>query len=317
MKKNQISIVITTLNDNPECEATCRSLIDTCHTEPEIIVIDDGSETPFVPSEEIADSVRVERLERRIGVGPARHYGATLARFKYLFLTDSHMRFTDGWDKAALEHLEEHPRSLYCTTCRGLSKDNMDIEKPSGLYHGAGINFFGLDPKDVNKWQIIEGVWLKEVKKKDDYVIPCVMGANYFIDKEYFFFLGGLKMLRQYGSDEPYLSLKVWLSGGEVRLMKDVHVGHQFRKKTHYRNGNTEMCYNKLMTATTLFPPEAAEFINDQLLTVFKAGDVNAARRLWMLDERLIQAEAVWMTQIQQLPFLEFLKRFDIPVFWG
>lgn len=315
--KNQISIIITTLNDNHDCEQTVRSLLDTCHTEPEIIVIDDGSTEPFKPSDDIKDYIRLIRLTNRIGVGPARHYGATIARFKYLFITDSHMRFNDGWDKQALEHLEAHPNSLYCTTCVGLSKENMDMENARGSYHGAGINFFGTDPRDPNKWQIIEGTWLKEIEKKDDYVIPCVMGANYFIEREFFFFIGGLKMLRHYGSDEPYLSLKTWMAGGEVRLMKDVEVGHQFRQETHYRNGNSEMCYNKLMMATTLLPEKAAAYINDQLLMVYKAGDVNMARRLWKLDERLIQAEAAWMHEITRFPLIEFLKRFDIPVFWG
>ena len=59
-----------------------------------------------------------------------------------------------------------------------------------------------------------------------------------------------------YGSDEAYISLKVWLEGGRCILLKDVEIGHIFRKSFPYEVRLTEVLYNKLLIIENLFPTD-------------------------------------------------------------
>lgn len=43
--------------------------------------------------------------------------------------------------------------------------------------------------------------------------IACVWGAVYAVSKRCWQYLKGLSGLRRYGSDEVYVSMKVWLEG--------------------------------------------------------------------------------------------------------
>lgn len=46
--------------------------------------------------------------------------------------------------------------------------------------------------------------------------------------------LRGLEGLRNYGADEQFISLKVWCEGGRCTLLKDVVIGHIYRKRAPY-----------------------------------------------------------------------------------
>jgi GT2 family glycosyltransferase len=106
---------------------------------------------------------------------------------------------------------------------------------------------------------ILEGVWAKE--KPDDSELSCLMGACYFVPREWYLRLGGLQFLRGWGCEEQLLSLKAYLSGGDIRLMRDVHIWHKFRLKEEkfpYEIEIYKTIYNKLFILHTMFQPEIA-----------------------------------------------------------
>jgi len=244
-----MSIIIPVLNDQEEANNTVRSIRETTvgHNI-EIIVIDDGSDIPL----KLEDAqIKLVRFSTRRGAGEARHYGALLAQTNRLLFIDSHMRFTSGWLDNALKNMTGHPYTLWCGTCLGLNKKNMNVSHPLGAYTGADLVFH-----DDKRGKVFEGVWTPLKEKEGNYEIPCIMGACYFVHRDWFFYIRGLETNRMWGHEEPFLSIKTWLAGGEVRLMRDVKIGHQFREAASYSTAPSKILYNKIRYIHLLFPDE-------------------------------------------------------------
>lgn len=252
-----ISIIIPVLNDNEEVNLTIQSIYETSPSNVEIIVIDDASDIPVTLND---SRVTLKRLPFRIGAGQARHFGATVATSDYLLFTDSHMRFDENWFNNAMERLTKTPKTLWCGVCAGLSEGNMDLKKHKGSYTGADFVLYATKNNTV-----FDGVWRKEVKDQDDYEISCVMGACYFMHKSWYFYIKGLQQTTMWGSEEPILSLKTWLAGGEVRLMKSVRVGHKFRGVAPYSTNVRDIYYNKLAYMYMLLPDEMYSTLKNKL----------------------------------------------------
>jgi glycosyltransferase involved in cell wall biosynthesis len=252
-----ISVCITCLNDNDELEHTIQSIRDTAGDRPEIIVIDDASDRPVTTKHK--GIVRRRNPVRR-GVAASRDLAVQIAKREHVLLTDSHMRFEPGWYENILPRL--HPETAWCGTCLGLSAANMDLKKVSGYYNGANLVLYSPPPKEGESATIFEGKWAPG-NKKDGADVPCFMGACYFIPRAAYIKVRGLGMLKQWGSDEPYLSSKLWLAGYEIKYAKDVRIGHMFRKPGNvpYKNMIWCLIYNKLRAFSELFDHETYKFI--------------------------------------------------------
>lgn len=248
---SNLTIVIPCNNDTAECRLTVKSIRETSPPdEVEIIVIDDGSFSPF----EI-EGADVVRHSTRAGAGASRHCGISLAQSPYVLLTDSHMRFEPGWYDFAMPRIWDRPTTLHSAVCCGFTSDHPPFGVPDGKYYGANI--------DLKKF---DGVWAQE--REDDAELPCMMGAGYFIPRDWYLKLGGLQFLRSWGSEEMMLSLKTWLAGGEVRLLKDVHLWHKFRTKREkppYKILIWHTIYNQVFMIQTMFPPDIAKRLMQNL----------------------------------------------------
>lgn len=305
-----LSIVITALNENCGIlNKTIKSIIET--TPPntvEIIVIDDYSSSPVtVDYKEVIS----ERNKFRCGVAVSRHIGATLASKKWLLFTDSHMIFKQGWYENFLktEKLDSDERTIYCGTCLGLwYEENTEIYDKVDLnklpkYYGARLSLLESD-------NILEGKWISE-KKEDIYEISCLMGAIYFIQKDFFFKIRGLSDLKMWGSDEPTLSLKVLQSGGKILQLKDVQIAHLFRKRAPYTTDTKYLVYNKIRMAKTLLPDE----IGEMLINKLPKNDVfSQAYDLINNEYKLIQDYKSYYNSIFTVNFLDVCKKFNIDI---
>lgn len=269
--KTPLSIIIPVLNDNVELNFTIESIRDTSPLNVEIIVIDDKSDNPVVVNDK---TVKIIRLEERLGVGATRHIGATNATSDYLLFIDSHMRFDPSWYNNIMTRLISNlPKIVWCATCLGLDEECMDINNPKGLYHGARLALY-----EEKENQVFEGKWDLE-KVGTEYEISCLMGACYFFHKSWFFHIGGTKSLKMWGSDEPLLSAKTLLAGGIIKLVKDVRIGHKFRSAASYGTDPVYIIYNKLRSIKMLF----SNFLYEELK--FKIpNDDSKIRALEMLE---------------------------------
>jgi len=310
-----ISVCMTVRNDQEEANATIKSIRDTCGDAVELICVDDGSDKPLKLDDK---NVVFRTVHGRAGVGPARHIAATMASRKHLLIIDAHMRFEPGWYEKALERLESSDDTLWGCTCVHLNAENMQMKPENRFYNGATLNFFGPNKNRPNLMQFIEPVWIPQAQHpKNNDVIPCVLGAAYFMPRSLFFKIGGMRMLRHWGSSEPYLSLKVWLAGGECRQMTDVRIGHQFRTATTYTYKISASLYNKLMIAATLFPEDATKFIVEKMRQhAMPAQDFKIAMDLFRNDQSNIEVERVFAERVFTRSLEEFLERFGMPRFW-
>ena len=255
LSKKKLSVIITFLNEGEEVECTVKSIRQTIGDKVEIIVINDCSNDNYPYGETLLPyHIHYIVNRERMGVGASRDLGVKLCQTPYFILLDAHMRFYEKiWAGRIIEELEKNEKQLICCQTRFLSKDKntgkTEIIKESPRTFGAYIPF-----NKNSIWPDID--WnLKEQKpkqKKEN--IPAVLGACYAASKQYWQYLKGLEGLKMYGSDEAFISLKVWLEGGKCLLLKDVEIGHIYRQIAPYSIINKDIIYNQLFIAKLLFP---------------------------------------------------------------
>lgn len=266
----KLSIVIPVLNDPTEIRETVKSIKETTGDKCEIIVIDDNSNIPIVLD---YPGVTVLRHGERQGVAKSRHAGAMVSTGDVILFLDAHMRCIPGWYEAAIERIADRPNTIHNGACLGLNETNMDVTKYEGIYTGATMCIYDPSPMRDGKPsgipEMFEGKWQCH---DDDAEIACLMGAIYFFPRDLYFKLGGLEALQQWGTDEPYMSLKAWLAGAEIRQINTVKMGHKFRRNAPYRTDTYWLNYNKIRSFITIMDRPTASFLigrfhRDQALT--------------------------------------------------
>jgi glycosyltransferase involved in cell wall biosynthesis len=253
-KEFPLSIIITALNESPDkLNQTIKSIRDTSGQLPEIIIVDDCSDSPVKTNEKLI------RNSQRMGVAGSRQIGAEAASNDYFLFTDSHMIFENNWFENVKKYIDPTNDTVaYCGSCLGLNDEIDKLENHRGAYYGAKLVLY-----DEPRKTIFEGKWTGEIKNKDNYEISCMMGALYLIPRKLYFRVRGFSDLKMWGSSEPCISTKIWLSGAEIRLLKTVKAGHFFRKSAPYSTDVSWLIYNKIRLAKTLLPKK----LGDELIS--------------------------------------------------
>lgn len=316
-----LSIVMAFRNEGSEPEMTVRSILETCTcTKPgiEILVINDASDEDkdFSPYPQVRYICNKERL----GITTCRDIGVDRARSENILCIDAHMRFKkDNWLEKGIDAVEKNPESIFCTKSVDIGSGNFDLKQTvlpnnHGLpyYTGCGLKLF-LSPRDnpgkpANYRNIIESKW-EEEKSGKMYQIPCLMGANYFFKKAWYQKLHGFRRLKTWGNSEPFLSLKSWLAGGDVKIINDIEIGHLYRRKNPNPVPPAHIIYNKAVTAKILFSPALA----DKLINFLgKAPTVMKARELLKANAEEIEAERKYFKSIAKLSQSDCFKKLRI-----
>lgn len=316
----RLTIVIASHADNAECLETVNSIYATapqacCDLRLRIIIVDDASPVPVsltIPTVERYGAVMHYRNRHRIGCGPSRHVGASLDHGgEWLLITDSHMRFLPGWFEAWEERADRSITTMHCGSCVPFDAKN-PTPNLAKAYFGADWNFYGNDrntkPGVRPKTQVFECVWRSE-QTGDQYELPAVMGASYFIHRDFFLGLNALRHLRSWGGDEQELSLKVWLAGGCIRMLKGAKIAHKFKLSALNKIQPWEVAYNKLFLINTLLPkPHATALIarthRDMHLTI-------ASKRL-REDWHLVESELAHNAAVFRHDFWWYLEKFGL-----
>ncbi|OJU54618.1 MAG: hypothetical protein BGN96_16595 [Bacteroidales bacterium 45-6] len=247
----ELTVIIAFLNEGSEVYKTVKSLKENSDSEFEIILINDCSTDGF-DYKQVATEFDTHYIEhdKRRGVAFSRDEGVNLCETKYFLLLDAHMRvYQRNWVELFLKELKKNPKSLLCASTIALdSRENIIEGYDSKVGFGATFRFsdFGVE------W--ISNINLCVKKSANIADIPCVLGASYACSKEYWRFLLGLNGLRYYGCDEQYLSAKVWLAGGQCKVVKNISFGHIFREAENlpYEGKGKEFVFNQLFI-TELF----------------------------------------------------------------
>lgn len=284
--QNQLTIIIPFLNEGDEVLSTVRSIRENGGEHVTVIVINDASDDAY-DYEKALTGQRVVYIKNqdRLGVAASRDKGVNIAATPYFLLLDAHMRFyDDNWLKIITQTLEENDRRLLCCQTKNLRKKGEQIYEEEGWpAYGAFLLFQGTDYLPGIKWNPYEA----DVQA-DREAVPCVLGAAYAASKRYWQYLRGLEGLMHYGSDEAYISLKVWLEGGRCELLKQVTIGHVYRDEPPYTIQTNKCIYNQLLIATLLFPTS----LRCQAFASAEAADYTLFQEACMLlQDRKMQIE--------------------------
>lgn len=250
----RLTVIIPFLNEGEEVANTVRSVRETAGDRVEIIVINDQSTDGYDYRRDLQpyDVCYFFNSERK-GVAASRDYGIGLCRTPYFLLLDAHMRFYDGhWPDRMVSRLEEDDRCVLCCQGRYLQKEAGTISDLPDIpaQFGAYLPF-------IKGQDLLEVRWNEQEQDKanpHEEEIPVILGAGYAASKRYWDYLRGLEGLRCYGSDEAYLSMKVWMEGGRCILLKDTIAGHIYRKAAPYRRLDVQEAFNDLLIAYLLLP---------------------------------------------------------------
>jgi GT2 family glycosyltransferase len=195
----------------------------------EFIVVDDASSDGCIANliaampellEEPNIDIRVLRQDERAGVYRSRNAGAAVASAEILFMTDAHVRFSSGWDDMVMEH-SRPDRVLSGTT----TEDGTE-------FHGYGCEL--LVPFMGARWSEQPSAELAAVQ-----VAPCHATA---VSRRLFEELGGYDAgMLYYGAGEPEFSLRAWLHGAEICLLRDLDIQHHFRAEDELTEFLAEM----------------------------------------------------------------------------
>lgn len=242
-EKVELTCIIPFQNEGSEIERTVANIRGTAGANVKIMLINDLS-TDNYDYAWIARHYDCQYFYNSVNLGVAgsRDFGVSRCSTKYFVLLDGHMRFYhDNWHEDLIKELDKNPDCLVTanTIVFSYDKDTKIYSNEAGI---DGRTVFGSYGAVVNMkepgWEFT-GKWTKKILKgfgTSDPVIPisCCMGAVYAASKLFWERIGGLRGLKKYGSDEPLMSLKTWLSGGKVLLMKDWGVGHLYRGNSPY-----------------------------------------------------------------------------------
>lgn len=259
MTEKKLTIIIPFANEGEEVENTVRSIRNHSNDDVEIIVINDASDDGYDYEYRLQKYLVKYVLNReRVGVAGSRDIGVGLCETDYFLLLDAHMRFYDSeWTSAIVQELDKNPKTLLCAQTKVLRKVDGEIIEREQMekYWGAYINFYVPVSYLEPGWSYTSYL-VGSISSTNARLIPCVLGAGYATSKKYWLYLHGLQGLLSYGNDEVLISMKVWLEGGECKLMPDVVIGHLYRQSPPYKHYTEKRIYNRLYISYLLCPVE-------------------------------------------------------------
>jgi glycosyltransferase involved in cell wall biosynthesis len=265
----ELTIILPFLNEGVEVARTVESILDHTSEDIDIILINDCSDDGFdYMSICLKYKTKYILNSKRCGVARCREKGIEETETKYFLLLDAHMRVYDNhWYTILITALKKEPSTLFCLQSKvllnicGVIKDFESVPT-----YGA---FIEMKPNGENFLDAYWSLKFLEDQHSDDsnsiVEIPCVLGAGYACNIRYWNSIHGLTGLQNYGLDEQFISLKVWLTGGKCKLIKNVIFGHVYRQIAPYNISGTDIMYNKLLVTKILLPNEYSNSFEDYL----------------------------------------------------
>lgn len=306
-----ISIIVPFLNEGNWPYKTIQSIYDT--SDPnlfEVIAVDENPKDNYDFSR--FPDVKHIKNDHRMGVDACRQKGVELAETPHCLILDAHMLLypNTGWLNKIIDCCKREEKTLWCYGCVAIGYGTEDIYRHKGEYFAADLKLFTEKEKDRPARQIVEPVWANK-KESLEYPVQVILGANYAFRKEWFMHIHGFKGLKSWGTSEPFLSLKSWLSGGMCKIRTDVRIAHYFRDNAPYVTNISDLVYNKIYLLKTIFPQD----IEDKL-TTYIPKDANFKRAMEDIDKNKeeIEKERDYYKSIFTRDVHGFFKEFGIAI---
>lgn len=268
---SKLTVIIPFQNEGYEVEKTVTSVRATAN-DVKIMLIDDNSNDGY-DYKKVAEIFGCDyyRNDTNLGVAGSRNFGVFHCTTPYFVLLDAHMRFYEfNWDERLVKLLDENPNRLITSNTVYFGRDEYGIYCNEDGH--IGRNKFGTYASFVNMtedgWEYT-AKWTDKLldQNPDAEVVPCscVLGAVYASSTEWWFKIGGLNGLIKYGLDEPLMSIKTWLAGGEVLLVKNWGVGHLYRGRGNYTVSTAQVDHNQLYLIHLFSPDDKIPIYEENL----------------------------------------------------
>lgn len=234
--EGDLTCILSFINEKHEVERTVNS-IRYMSNGVKILLVNDCSDDGF-DYKSIAKKYNCDYVDlpQRIGSAGGKNVGGFLAKSKYMCFFDAHMRlYREGWDTEVIGYLKEHPQSIIAPRSIYLGLDNdgfvtnengLEGNGHRGLSACCSMVFqpsYEFDPKWTD-------IFVDENPKNKLSPVPCVLGAVYAMETDWWKKIHGFNGLQVYGLEESLMSLKTFLFGGTCYVIKDWGVGHIYRK---------------------------------------------------------------------------------------
>ena len=251
-KEARLTVIIPVLNDGQALYDTVKNLRETSEIDFDVMIINDGSTDGF-DYKRVAREFRAQYIEHEERKGPAisRDEGVELCSTEYFITIDSHMKvYQRDWASLILKELVNDRRAIFSCATMGMDK-NRELYPDTGTGYGAYLNLETDVPTDT-----FDIHWVNMNFQPDETVVdaPCILGASYACNRNYWKQLRGLEGLVLYGYEEQLISPKAWMEGGRCRIIKNVTFAHYLNRRFQpYKTRHIEMLYDKLYVAKLLF----------------------------------------------------------------
>jgi glycosyltransferase involved in cell wall biosynthesis len=273
-RKVGLTVAICFLNEREEVRRTVESIRETAGSNVDVLLINDASK-PDYDYAAVARNHGCRYIEntKRLGPAAARSLSIDRAETPAVLLLDAHMRFyDDDWWRVIEDAVSSNPRALYSVRCPTLHPNGELTGAPDGL--GAWVHLETDDKEDdetQRAWSLLSPAWnIRRRSTGPIETVPCVLGGAYAFDRAFFQEIGGHLGQREYGGEEPYISVKAWMAGGSCQTLADVTIGHIYRTSDgppfsiHARSS----AYNKMVLLAIVFPTERFEMYRELMRAV-------------------------------------------------
>ena len=254
-------------------EVTHPGLID------EFVIVDDCSKVPVVINR---PNVTVIRNETRQGLIRSRNIGAAYAKSPVVVSMDPHIKVASNWLLPIFERLEQRYNCVAVPLTRGL--DAPTWNETTGAYAKTGWRWnldFNWVPDDGSDWT------------------PALAGHCFAFTKKWWEEIGGFDTgMYKWGCENIEFSLRTWMAGGTVEIVRGSVVAHWFKNTFNYEFDTTTLEQNKARIAEVWFGDHKRLFY--QAIRK-KPGDI----KFGDLSERIAIRD-----RIQKRPFQWFLDNF-------
>lgn len=258
-----ISIVIPCFNDQLTLDRTIESILGSIQEKIEIVVCDDGSSTPIK-----SDYAEIVRHSNNIGVGSAIDTAVTHSTGEALVISGADMHYEpNGWLNKGVALLNKNRKTIWSTGCSGYNAETGKLS--SNIRYGSKM-IIKASREDIQisrrqnypeDWRMLfRSRWYNKKEVKENQEVPSLLGACYFIDREWYNHLRGFEMHRCWGSLDSMIAMKSWLAGGSCRTATDIVTYHSFGREVSFKPLDW-FIYNKILVVKTLFPEKEAELL--------------------------------------------------------
>lgn len=223
---SELTACICFRNEGEEVENTIRSIKYV--SDVQILLVDDCSNDGY----NYKHLARIygclyHRMEKQVGSVGTKDWAGRNCPTKYFVLLDGHMRFFNYDIFEELENrIKENPKQIISPRTYYMGRKNGRLTNEDLLYkqkepasYNCYITFdddYAFDPK-----------WTNKRMENDD--CSCVLGACYCTSKLWWNYIDGFNGLQGYGLEEPFISLKTWLFGGQCKTLAEYGTGHLYR----------------------------------------------------------------------------------------